>query len=354
MNTAAGIVGGLVVGAALGYGVATMNKGGARDTVDAVVLEMDGTKYKEADLPADIRASLYDVKTDAHDRQTGILNQFAMQYAIAKDKDKNTKIDALPALEDLLQAPAPSAQEIQAVYDANKSRLPPNVTVEQVKPEIERYLRNQKLSEAMRQKSEEFAVKRRYAIVVPEPQAPKVALTLDAYAAHGPAGSPNTLVEVADYLCPHCQQSQPEVEAVVKELGDKIRFVHVPFSLRPDGLSGTLARGAFCARQQGDESFWKYHEKAFATAKEKGWKASDAEDKAAVVQVATAAGIDGAKLEACLSSPEAQAFVKNTTESMHKAGVSGTPTFFLNNRRLSLSSKPLKLAITIGLQSTSH
>ena len=353
MNTGAGIVGGLVVGAVIGYGAATLSKGSSRFE-DITVLELDGSKYKEADLPADVRSNLYDIRSEAFERQNAILNQFALQFGLAKDKDKNAKPDALPAFEVLVEAPAPTDQEIQAVFEQNKARLPENVAIDQVKPDIERYLRNQKLTEALRLKNQEFVAKKRVVLLSPEPTAPKVTLALEAYPARGPAGSPNVVVEVADYLCPNCQTVAPEVEATYKELTDKIRFVHVPYSLQPAGLSGTLARGAFCARQQGDENFWKYHEKTFAVAKEKGWKLSDPDAKDAVLQLSTEVGLDQAKMDACLGSPEAQAFVKNTTDGMRKSGVTGTPTFFLNNRRLSLVNKSFKDLIKSSVQPTSH
>jgi len=352
-STALGIVGGLVVGAVLGYGTATYYKGG-RGADNLTLLEVDGTKYRESDLPPDVRSGYYDIKTEEHSRGDVLLGQFALHLALAKDKDKNVKVDALPPFDQLVEAPAPTDQELQALYDANKGRLPPGTTFDQIKPDIERFVRNQKLTETLRVKNEELTAKKRVVLLTPEPSPPKVTLALEAYAAKGVATAPNTLVEVADYLCAHCQSSEPEVAATVKELGDKYRFVHVPFSLRPEGLSGTLARGAYCAKQQGDDAFWKYHDKAFSTAKEKGWKPTDPDNIAPVLEVAAAAGIDATKLEACLATPEAQAFVKNTSDGMRKAGVSGTPTFFLNGRRLALSSKSLKDAVLGRLQSASH
>src|SRR6185503_11819576 len=146
----------------------------------------------------------------------------------------------------------PTDAEMKAVFEQNKSRLPPDTSFEKIKPDIERYLKNQKLGEALRAKNEELKAKNRVAILMPMPVAPKVDLNVAGLPVKGPATSQNTLVEVADYVCPHCQATQPEVEQLVKDLGDKMKFVPVNFSLRPDGLSGTLARGAYCARQQGD------------------------------------------------------------------------------------------------------
>ena len=77
--------------------------------------------------------------------------------------------------------------------------------------------------------------------------------------------------------------------------------------------------------------------------------------KEPALAIATAAGIDAAKIEACLASPEAQAFVKNTSEAMQKAGVSGTPTFFMNGRKLPLQpGKSFKDLVTSSMQAASH
>lgn len=360
MNTALGVVGGLVVGAAVGFGVATVYKGGSiggggfGGGSDPVVMELDGTKYKESELPADVRGTLFEVKEEAANRQESVLNQFALQFSLAKDKDKNAKADALPPLDQLVDVPAPSEQEMQALFDANKARLPPDTTFEKIKPEIEKYMKNQKVSETLRAKNDEFKAKNRVKLLTNRPTPPKVDLDLKAFPAKGGASAPK-LVMVADYLCPHCQATAPEVEATVKDLGDKINFVAVSYSLRPEGLSGTLARGAFCARQQGDEAFWKFHATAFQTGREKGWKQTDPDAKEPVIEVATASGIDTAKVEACLGSPEAQAFVKNTVDAMQKAGVSGTPTFFMNGRKLPLQpGKSFKDLVTQSMQAASH
>ncbi len=364
MNTALGVVGGLVIGAAVGYGAATVLKGGSVGGLslggavgggsDSAMLELDGVKFKESDLPGDIRGTIFEVKEEASGRIDSVLNQFALQLALAKEKNKDVKADALPPLDQLVDVPSPSEDEMKALFESNKARLPPDTTYDKIKPDIEKYMRNQKVSEALRAKNEEFKAKNRVKLLTQKPVAPVVALDLKPYPGKGSSSGP-TLVEVADYLCPHCQATEPEVEAALKEIGDKVHFVAVNYSLKPDGLSGTLARGGFCAHQQGEEAFWKYHVAAFAAGKEKGWKSTDPDAKEPVVAIATTAGIDAAKLDACLGSPEATAFVTNTLAAMHKAGVTGTPTFFMNGRKIPLEpGKSFKDLVTSSMQGASH
>src|SRR5690606_30711443 len=151
-------------------------------------------------------------------------------------------------------------------------------------------------------------------------------LDLAGYPSLGPKDAPVTLVEASDYLCPHCQQTHPEVKQVIEENKDKLRFVQVNFALRPQQLSGSLIKGAWCAQQQSEELFWKYHDKAFSYAKEKGFKMTDAAATEPVLTIAKDIGADTAKLETCLASTEATQAIEKATKEMEGAGVTGTPS----------------------------
>ena len=359
MKSVVGIVGGVVVGAALGAGVVTLvgkGKGpagmGAGMAPDVALFVLDGTKFATNDLPADVRSQLFDLQTDAFERTKGLLTQFALQKSLAKEKGKDVN-GTLPPFEELLDAPAPTEAEMTALFEANKQRLPPETTFEQIKGDIERYVKNQKVSEQLRAKNEEFKTKNRLQLLTQAPVAPQFTIDTTPYLTKGPASAPYTIVEVADYLCPYCQAVSNEVAALLKDTGDKFKFVPVTFSLRPEGLSGTLARGAFCARQQGDEMFWKWHETAFRVSQAKGWKATDPDAKEPAIEVAKEAGIDQTTFEACVPSPEAQIYVKKIADAMQGIGVNSTPVFFLNGRRVQTSGKPFREAIMSGV-SASH
>ena len=85
------------------------------------------------------------------------------------------------------------------------------------------------------------------------------------------------------------------------------------------------AEASECARDQG--KFWEYHDKLFANQQ----KLSDEDFK-------TYAGELGLNVEAftnCLTSGKFRADVQNDMNDGQKAGVSGTPAFFVNGRFLS-------------------
>ncbi len=317
------------------------------------LFELDGVKYAEADLPTEVQSMIFETRTEAHAKIEAMTNEFALQFALAKEKNPTVRKDELPTFAELLQVPKPTDADIKKVFEENKARLPAGVTFDQVKPEIEKFVVQQKTQEAMKTKLDEFRAKNRFKMNAMAPEAPLVVLNVAAYPAKGTGAA--TLVEASDYLCPHCQATEPEVVAVLKEMGDKLKFVQVPFALRPDNLSGTLARGAMCAFQQGVDPFWKYHEQGYKIAQEKSWKSNDPDSKDNAKVVATAAGLDLPKFEACVADANTQTQLKKVVDDMNKAGVSGTPTFFLNGRKLMLhGGHTLKDALSEALQKPSH
>jgi protein-disulfide isomerase len=373
MKVVSGLLGGIVVGAVLGAGVVWIVKspGSIKPAPIAVstsqsatpassplpnsdgqaLFELDGKIYTDKELAAEVQSQAYDIRFESYERLGNTLTQYALQKALAKDKGKEA-VEPLPPLEDLVEVGPPSDEEAKSLFEANRARFPEGTTFEQLRPDIDRYLKNQKLTDLIRSKSDELKSNQRFKVLLQAPVAPKVVIDISPFAAKGPSGAANTLVNVADYLCPHCQVAAVEMDQIVKDLGDKVRFVPIPYSLRNESLSGSLAAGAFCARQLGDESFWKYHEAAFRIAKTKGWKITDPASKQLVLDVASEAQLDKVKIEACLGSPEATAFVANTSKAMQKIGVTGTPTFYINGQKIQVTGKPLREAITSQMVSS--
>jgi protein-disulfide isomerase len=117
-------------------------------------------------------------------------------------------------------------------------------------------------------------------------------------------------------------------------------------------LSGRLAQGAWCASQQGSDQFWKYHAKAFEVSLDAANPVSPNTDKAftdTAIKVAQDAAIDVKVFETCLASEESKKAVEAANEKLTAAGVSGTPTFFVNNRKVG-SVNQLQAAIDNELE----
>lgn len=85
------------------------------------------------------------------------------------------------------------------------------------------------------------------------------------------------------------------------------------------------AEASDCANAQG--KFWEYHDKLFANQR--------ALTPDNLKQYAADIGLDVAAFNACLDSGEFAGDVRKDTSDGKKAGVSGTPAFFVNGRFMS-------------------
>lgn len=356
------LIGGIGLGAAIGGSLAmkfgkksnlasnsssetTCSIAGA--TPNSAIFELDGKAYASDDFPSEAKDVLYQIQNQSFEGTANFSKELALRISLAKEAG-NTDIANLPPLKTLLKADKISDEEMKKFYEANKQSIPPGTTFEQIRPQLEQFMQGQKIAEQTRSKAAELEQKGRFKFLASAPMAPVVTFDLAPYPSRGASASKVTLVEVSDYLCPHCRSTQTEVDAVLKEFDGKVKFVQINYALHPEGLSGMLARGGFCANKQGSEQFWKYHEKAFGVsldlAKPKGADAAK-EFTETSIAVAKESGIDAAQFEKCLISEESKKAMEDASTAMSNVGVKGTPTFFLNNRKVGMAAGGLAAAV---------
>jgi protein-disulfide isomerase len=143
----------------------------------------------------------------------------------------------------------------------------------------------------------------------------------------GPPEAQVTLVEYGDYECPYCGRANLVLQVVLAELGDSVRFVFRNFPLRDRHPRAAAAAEAAesVAAHAGDSAFWAMHAMLFEN--------QDALEVDDLLAYADAAGAAEADVAADLSTGAMRGRVEADVRSGIEAGVSGTPTFFLNGRR---------------------
>lgn len=155
--------------------------------------------------------------------------------------------------------------------------------------------------------------------------------------ARGKADAPVTLVEFSDYQCPYCARASRVVDALVASHGGKLRYVLVQFPLESiHPWAGTAALAAECAAQQKPAAFWTLTDAYFKH------QSTYTKDNV-IAQSRTAlegSGIDLARWNDCTtktgSAPHqaALATIAASRKVAQTIGVSGTPAFFVNGKRL--------------------
>lgn len=141
----------------------------------------------------------------------------------------------------------------------------------------------------------------------------------------GPAKAPVILTEFSDFQCPFCAQLPSLVDQVLKAYPNEVKLVYKEFpltSIHQNALNA--AKAAVAAQKQG--KFWEMHDKLFANQR------TLSPDN--LKQYAQQVGLDTAKFEKDLTSPEVQKQIDDDMKLAQEAEVRGTPTLFLNGKRV--------------------
>lgn len=163
----------------------------------------------------------------------------------------------------------------------------------------------------------------------PTPTAPAVPVDVssDDDAVRGDIDAPIEIIEFSDYECPFCARfysdtlGQLESEYVDKGLV-KIVYRDFPLSFHPQAQKA--AEAAECAGEQG--KYYEMHDLLFGS----GVTGGVATFKGYAGQL----GLNQAEFDSCLDSGEMAAEVAADSKAGAAAGVSGTPSFFVNGVKL--------------------
>lgn len=144
-------------------------------------------------------------------------------------------------------------------------------------------------------------------------------------AIRGAADAPITIVEFGDFECPYSKASLPILREVLAEYSGQVRviFRHFPLSTIHENATAA-AVAATCAEVQG--KFWPYHDQLYLY--------QNAFDEAGLTTAATTVGLDVGKWQQCRSLGLGQRVVDADLADGRALGVRGTPTWFINNRKV--------------------
>jgi protein-disulfide isomerase len=276
----------------------------------ATVATIDGKPITMADLDERASRQLFDIRHQALEQ---LLNDELMDR---EAKAQGITKEALLTKEVTSKVTEPTAAEIDQVWEANKARLP-GKTKEQVTPDIVNFLKSQKAPTLQQNFMQTLRTKYKVQIML-EP--PRVVVSVDDDPAKGPAGAPVTIIEFSDFQCPFCGRVETTLKTVLDKYKDKVRFVYRDFPLSIHPLAPKAAEAAECAHDQG--KFWEFHDALYAD-----------QSKLSVPDMeATAAGLglNADKFKSCLESGKFASEVSKDVDDANKAGVSSTPSFFIN------------------------
>ena len=145
----------------------------------------------------------------------------------------------------------------------------------------------------------------------------------------GPKDAAVTIVEFGDLQCPACKAAQPTIEGLVAA-EPQARFVFQNFPLEMHNWAAKGAYYADCVGRASNDAFWKFVSKTYET--QSDITAENADEK--LTALADGAGVKGSDMAACAAKPETQAHVDASIALGKKVDVSGTPTLYINGRKI--------------------
>jgi Na+/H+ antiporter NhaA len=139
----------------------------------------------------------------------------------------------------------------------------------------------------------------------------------------GPIDAPVTVLEYGDFECPYCGQAEPVIRELLRDFGDvAYAWRHLPLNdVHPNAQRA--AEAAEAAAEQG--AFWEMHDLLLEHQEALGFRD--------LIGYAEQLGLDVGRFEDDLRTRSGAGRIAQDVDSADLSGVSGTPTFFINDLR---------------------
>ncbi len=252
---------------------------------------------------------VYEIKKNA-------LDELIEDKLLASDaKTKGVAVEALiKQLQD--KAAKPDEAAARAIYEMQKKRFG-DKTFDDIKGMIMNQLAAQQKQMAV---MDHINTLKKNAKLTVNLKRPRVTVSVDDDPSQGTKGAPITLIEFSDFQCPYCKKTRPTLERLLNEYKGKINYVFRDFPLSFHDQAKVAANAATCAGEQG--KYWEFNKLLW----EKQGKTMGGE----IFNIATTVGVNNDKFKACVESKKYFSEIDKDQSDGDKAGVSGTPAYFIN------------------------
>jgi len=156
----------------------------------------------------------------------------------------------------------------------------------------------------------------------------------------GPENAPITVVLFSDFQCPYCAGAASATHEIQQAYGDKVRVVFRQFPLPFHRNAHLAAEASLAAHAQG--KFWPMHDLLFAN--------QGALDRESLSAYARELQLDVAAFDRALDGHTFSNAVDADLQLGVSLGVNGTPTMFLNRKRVPNASDVESLHALIDAQ----
>ena len=288
-----------------------------------VVAIVNGESITMADLERSAGPQLRDKEREIWELKRGKLEELVIRkLVVAEAKKQNLSEEEYLKQHIGANLVMPTETEAKIFYEQNKDQI--NEPYEAVKDKILNLLKQEKEQKAGMALFKTLRDVAKIEVRLTEPEVVKVEVEAIG-PSKGPEKAPVTIVEFSDFQCPYCQKAAATVQQVIANYAGRVRLVYRQFPLEFHDKAFKAAEASMCADEQG--KFWEMHDEMFGNQKRLG-----------VIELKNSAhhlGLDSARFDACIDSGRTAELIKKDLAAGQKAGVSGTPAFFINGRMIS-------------------
>lgn len=292
---------------------------GAQSNSPPIAL-VDGQPIYNVDLAGPAAAQILQIQQQEYNLESQALDALVRQKVVEIEaKKQGLTADQLYQKEVDSKIADPSDDEARGYYLAAKSQV--TLPFTSVEPQIKRLLKQAEIQEAREKYADALRAKADVTILLPPPTVEMG--ENDPVRVKGDPAAPITIVEFGDYQCPFCAKTEATVTDLLKKYDGKVKlaFRDFPFpTIHP--FAEKAAKASRCAEAQG--MFWPMHDAMYAD------QSKLAEPD--LIHTAASLGIDQESFTACLNSNAFEAEIQKDVAAGQRAGVTGTPAFFINGR----------------------
>src|SRR6266704_404857 len=255
-----------------------------------------GQPIYDDDLLPFVQAQVFQLRVQEYEVKSKALENLVNQKLLeAEAKKKGIPTEKVLAQEVDAKVPEPTEAELQALYIVQKEQL--RKSFDELKPQLQQLLKRAKLQQAR----QDYYTRLREQSAV-------------------------SILEFSDFQCPYCQAVAPTLKKLLAKYEGRVSLAYRDLPLRDIHPQAQLAAEASrCALEQG--KFWEYHDLLFENPNKL--------NREGLVEQARRLKLDEKHFDSCLSSGKYKAQIEQDLQLGLRAGLTGTPGFFINGSMLS-------------------
>jgi protein-disulfide isomerase len=279
---------------------------------------VEGKPIYEEDLMTVAGPTLLELRKQEYKAKSDALASLIRRKLVeAEAKKKGLTVDELVKQEVDSKVPEPTDAEAKGYYLAAKNAS--TLSFDELKPQLKQLLRNAEIEQARQKYADSLRAKANVSVLL---QPPSVHVVYDASRVAGKPDAPVTIIEFADFQCPFCKGSESTLKALLAKYDGRVKLAFLDFPLA--GIHGQAEKAAEAARCAGEQGkFWEYHDSLFAEQSKL--------DEASLIGRARSLDLDENAFSSCLASGKFKHDIEANREEGNRAGVTGTPAYFIND-----------------------